>query len=326
MTFNPRNYAKRSDEVAENYEKREKWRDENKHLALPFFVEGLRELVPPVFPGEMAVIGAPSGDGKTNIMKVWHAQAQTALTESKQRAVTVFGSQEETTERLIASDFEKRGKMKAASTPSVFIGTSFGMDAEYIEDIHMTNYVNTLGYITKDMFAEPMPLYAGFYDYLQATPNDPTRKEMVSNDSYRHQLNDNTRRLFKAAQTFRMPMITASQTDIKTDKNKYVKEIPVPGRGDFSEASGVYQVPDFVYSIVHMRNASTVGKKIDSGNWSFTVEKNLLFFWFLKARGHNPETTAKGLGRVFPLRIINDEYVYDPEYHNHIYLKDVNNA
>jgi hypothetical protein len=315
MTFNPKHYAKRSDEVAENLEAREKWRKENEHLALPFFIEGLRDYVPAIFPGEMAVIGAPSGDGKTKMMKTWHRQAQEAITKSKMRAVTVFGSQEETTERLIADDYEARGKMAVSSAPSVFIGTSFGMDADSIEDIHMTNFIETLRYVRDEMFAEKMPFAMGAYDYLQATPNDPTRKLMVSSDSYRHQLNDNTRRLFKAAQTFKMPIVTGSQTDIKTDKNKYDKEIPVPGRGDFSEASGVFQVPDFVYSFVHMRNASTVGKRIETGNWNFTVEKNLLFFWFLKARGHNPETTAKGLGKVYPIRIINDEYVYDPDYH-----------
>lgn len=316
--FNPKHYAQRSDQVAENYEKREKWRKENEHLAIPFFIEGLRDYVPPIYPGEMAVIGAPSGDGKTKMMKTWHRQAQDAISKSGMRAVTVYGSQEETTERLIADDIESRGKAIVSSTPSVFVGTSFGMDAESIEDIHMTNFITTLGYIQKDMFAEFMPLSMCAYDYLQATPNDPTRKVIVSNDSYRHQVNDNTRRLFKAGQTFKMPVITGSQTDIKTDKNKYDKEIPVPGRGDFSEASGIFQIPDFVYTFVHMRNASTVGKQIETGNWKFTVEKNLLFMWFLKARGHNPETTAKGLGKVFPIRIINDEYIYDPEYHKAI--------
>ncbi len=200
MTFNPKHYAKRSDEVAENLEAREKWRKENEHLALPFFIEGLRDYVPAIFPGEMAVIGAPSGDGKTKIMKTWHRQAQESITKSKMRAVTVFGSQEETTERLIADDYEARGKMAVSSAPSVFIGTSFGMDADSIEDIHMTNFIETLRYVRDEMFAEPMPFAMGAYDYLQATPNDPTRKLMVSSDSYRHQLNDNTRRLFKAAQ------------------------------------------------------------------------------------------------------------------------------
>ena len=145
MTYNPKNYAKSSAEVAESYEARKKWREENQHLALPFFVEGLRELVPPIYPEEMAMIGAPSGDGKTKILKTWHRQAQEKISASKARAVTVFGSQEETTERLLSEDIEKRGKQIAASMPSVFIGASFGMEPENIEDIHMTNYINTLG-------------------------------------------------------------------------------------------------------------------------------------------------------------------------------------
>lgn len=321
MTFNPKNYAKRSDEVVENYEARKKWREENKHLALPFFIEGLRDYVPAIYPEEMAMIGAPSGDGKTKILKTWHRQAQKAILDSKRRAVTVFGSQEETTERLHAEDIEKRGRMVASSMPSVFVGSSWGMDADNIEDMHMTNYIKTLTYIRDSMFAEPMPLGVGMYDYIQATPNDPERKVLTGGNAYYLQVNDNVRRLFQSAKTFHMPVITASQTGIKSLNTPYNKEMPIPGRGDYAEASAVYQVPDFVYSFIHMRNASTVGKKIEIGNWNFIVEPNLLFFWFLKARGHDPETTAKGVGRVFPIRIINDEYVYDPEYHNYIVVK-----
>lgn len=312
--FNPKAYAKRSGEVVESYQARKKWREENEHLALPFFIEGLRDLVPAIYPEEMAVIGAPSGDGKTKILKTWHRQAQERITQSGMRAITVFGSQEETTERLIAEDIEKNGTAKTSSTPSVFIGASFGMDAESIEDMHMTNYINTLTYTQKNMFAEKMDFGAGFYDYIQATPNDPERKVIMGN-SYYLQVNDNVRRLFQSAKTFHMPVITASQTGIKSLNTPYCKEIPIPGRGDYAEASAIYQIPDFVYSFIHMRNASTVGTRIQTGNWDFVVEKNLLFFWFLKARGHDPEDTAKGLGRVFPIRIINDEYVYDEAYH-----------
>ena len=288
MPFNPKAYALRSDEVVTNYEARKKWREENAHLALPFFVEGLRDKIPPIFPQEMAVIGAPSGDGKTNIMKVWHAQAQKAVAESKNRAVTIFGSQEETTERLLAGDIEKRGASAAASRPTVWIGTSFGMDAEQMEDIHMTNFINTVKWTKEKAFAEPMPIADIFYDYLQATPNDPYRKEQVSDGAFRHQQNDNARRLFQASKTFQCPVVTGSQTSIKKVISPYNSLMPIPGRGDFSEASGIYQIPDFVYSFILIRNAHPVGKPIEVDNWKFTVEKNLVFLWFLKARSHSP--------------------------------------
>lgn len=320
MTFNPQAYARRSDQVAESHEAREQWRKENAHLALPFFVEGLRGHVPAIFPGEMAIIGAPSGDGKTKMMKTWHAQAQKALTESGRRAVTVFGSQEETTEALIDDDIQRHGKSAASSRPSVFIGVSFGMNAEDMDDLHMTNFINTIDYTSKS-FAEPMPIATVFYDYIQATPHDPFRKEMTADGAYRHQLNDNTRRLFQATKRYKCPIVTASQTGIKKVVNPYHAMIPIPGRGDFSEASGIYQIPDFVYSFILMRNAAPVGRLIEADNWRFTVEKNLVFFWFLKARGHTPET-AKGISRVFPLRIINDEYIYDPEYHVSMLVKE----
>lgn len=312
--FNPKAYAKRSDQVVENYEARKKWREENKHLALPFFVKELRGQLPDIYPEELGLIGAASGDGKTNILSVWHAQAQAALEESKRRAVTVFGSQEETTERLAAADIEKRGAIRASSRPTVWIGTSFGMNAEDMEDLHMTNFINTVTYTRDEAFAERMPIASIFYDYLQATPNDPTRRDQISEGLYRLQQSDNTRRLFKAAKTFQSPVVTASQTGIKKLNTPYNSAMPIPGRGDYAEASGIYQIPDFVYSFWLARNTYSVGHFVEVDNWSFTVEKNLVFMWFLKARGHNPET-AKGISKVFPLRIVDDEYVYDSEYH-----------
>jgi hypothetical protein len=314
MPFNPKTYAVRSDQVVENYAAREKWREENKHLALPFFVKDLRGQIPDIFPEEMALIGAASGDGKTEIMKAWHAQAQQAIESRKERAVTIFGSQEESTERLAAQDIEKRGPAEASSRPTVWIGTSFGMSADDMEDLHMTNFINTVGFVQQQSFAEKMPIADVFYDYLQATPNDPTRRDQISEGLYRLQVNDNTRRLFKAAKTFRCPVVTASQTSIKKLNSPYNSQMPIPGRGDFSEASGIYQIPDFVFGFWLARNTHSVGKTIEVDNWKFTVEKNLAFIWFLKARGHSPET-AKGISKVFPLRIINDEYTYDADHH-----------
>lgn len=178
MTFNPSNYAKTSTEANESYDQRETWRKENAHLAIPFFVKGLRGHVPDIYPNEMVMIGAPSSHGKTKILKIWHSQIQEQI--GTRRAVAVYGSQEETIERLIAEDRERHGKQASASRASVFVGNSFGMNAEQMDDIHMTNFINTLHYVQKDKFAEPMPLAVIEYDYAQATPNDPHRRNNIS--------------------------------------------------------------------------------------------------------------------------------------------------
>lgn len=313
MTFNPKAYALRSDEVAERYKARQKWREENKHLALPFFVEGLRTEIPPIFPGEMGLVGTASGEGKSVILNTWHRQAQDALTKSERRAVTAFASQEETTERLIAFDVEKHGEMKASSSPTIWIGASWGMKADDIEDLHMTNIISALHY-AKDSFAELMPIANIFYDYIQATPADPYRRKQMSEDLRRLQLKDDTRRLFDAAKTFTCPVVGAAQTNLKAQASPYKKEMPIPGKRDFEEAAGIFQIPDYVYSFWLARSMYAPGQKVEIDNWKFTVEKNLIFFWFLKARGHDPQS-APGINKVYPLRIIEDQYVYDPEYH-----------
>lgn len=313
MTFNPRNFIKTSQEAVISNEAYKQWKKDNEHLALPFFIKGLRDLVPPIYPRQMAIILAKSGDGKSKMMKDWHAQAQDAVTASGKKAVTVFGSQEETVEELVDLDIERRGKMTVASNPSVFIGDSFGMDIDQMEDLHMTNFLTTIKYANQSMFAETMQIADIFYDYLTATPDDPAYKNAQSDNTFRLAQNKNTKRLFKAGREFSCPIVSGAQAGLKTLNDPYMKEIPIPGRGDTSESGGIYQIPDFIYSFVHMRNASTVGKVIDAGNWKFEVTDNLLFFWFLKARGYNNKNS--GVSRVFPIRIINDEYVYDNDFH-----------
>lgn len=312
MTFNPANYAKTSLEASASYDKRQAWREENKHLAIPFFVKGLRDQIPDVYPDEMVMIAAPSGEGKTKILKTWFGQIQESI--GTRRAVAAYGSQEETTERLIAEDREKNGEQRASSRPSVFIGNSFGMNAEQLDDMHMTNFVQTLTYIHKNKFAEEMPLASIIYDYIQATPNDPHRRKNVSTE-HRFQIDDNVRRLFQCTQTFKCPVFTATQTNLKTQTTPYHKELPIPGRADLSESQSIFTIPDFVFSFLLVRKFKPVGSWIEFDNWKFRVDENLIFLRFLKARGHTPET-AKGIDAVFPLRIINDEYVYDQDYHD----------
>lgn len=314
MTFNPKAYVIRSDENVEKFQARKKWRDENAHLSIPFFVEGLRGQVPAIYPGEMALVGAASGEGKTFIVDQWNEQVEKSIVESKRRAVTVRISQEETTERMLSSAIDRYGASKSASMMTVWIGANWGMNADEIEDLHMTNIITSLHYAQRNSFADHMPLAGVFYDYMQATPADPIRRKQMTEELRRLQIRDDTRRLFDASKTFKCPVIAGAQTSLKSVTHAYNKEMLIPSQRDFEEAAGLYQVPDYVYSFWLARGTHAVGKTVEVDNWKFTVEKNLVFMWFLKARGHSPET-AKGISRVFPLRIIDGRYIYDSGYH-----------
>lgn len=316
MTFNPKAYVIRSDENVEKYKSRQEWRKENAHLSIPFFIEGLRSQVPNVYPGEMALVGTASGEGKTFIVEQWNEQVEASITEGKRRAVTVRASQEETTERMQSAAIERLGSAKASSMQTVWIGANWGMNADEIEDLHMTNIITSLHY-TRNSFADPMPFAGIYYDYMQATPADPTRRQQMTEELRRLQIRDDTRRLFDAAKTFTCPVIAAAQTMLKKQNSPYNREMLIPSQRDFEEGAGLYQVPDYVYTFWLARGTHAVGKTVEIDNWKFKVEKNLVFMWFLKARGHNPES-AKGISKVFPIRIIDNKYVYDPEYHNSI--------
>lgn len=325
MTFNPKAYVLRSDQVVQKHEERKAWREENKHLAIPFFVKGLRHYVPPVYPGELFLCGAASGEGKTVILSEWHRQMQKALEDSRRRAVTAFISQEETTERLISDDIDREGSSAISSKQTLWIGATWGMKAEDIEDMHMTNIVESLHW-GQDSFGDKMPLAGIFYDYVQSTPADPNRRAQMTEELRRLQVKDDTRRLFDAAKTFTCPVIAAAQTMLKKLNAPFNNQMLIPSQRDFEEGAGLFQVPDYVGSFWLARNTHAVGKTVEIDNWKFKVESNLVFFWFLKARGHRPDT-APGISRVFPLRIQSDgEYLYEPEYHQSLLVAGYKNV
>lgn len=327
MTFNPKSYFLKADEAVDKYNERRAFEAENAHLAMPFFVEGLREMIPDQYPSEMAIVGTASGEGKSLIMKAWHDAVQEHVTNQKKRAVTPYISHEDTTEMSAGALLKKHNGNRAQIDDNLtaYIGRSFGMSQDDIADLHMTNVIAALNYGQNQAYSEKMPYSAIFYDYIQTTPPDPFRRDMTNDSQRRMQIADDTKRLFNMATSFFCPVIAAAQTSLKKMERPYNSLMLIPGKRDFEEAKEIYQIPDRVYSGWMPSGTYPVGKLIEIDNWKFNVESNQFFLWVLKMRYHTPDT-CKGIRKVYPLRIQSDgTFLYDKEYHKSL-LVSVSNA
>jgi len=317
MTFNPKSYFLKADQAVDRYNERRAFEADNEHLAMPFFVEGLRDLIPPQYPSEMSIIGTASGEGKSLILKAWHDATQEHVSAQGRRAIAPYISHEDTTEMSAGALLKKHNGVREQIDDNLtaYIGRSFGMKQEDISDLHMTNVIAALDYGQNQAYSEKMPYSAIFYDYIQTTPPDPFRRDMTSDSQRRMQIADDTKRLFNMATTFFCPVVAAAQTSLKKMERPYNSLMLIPGKRDFEEAKEIYQIPDRVYSGWLAEGTCPIGKEIEIDNWKFTVEKGLFFLWVLKIRYHTPET-AKGIRKVYPLRIQSDgTFLYEKGYH-----------
>lgn len=320
---NPSAYIKTARETLETKKARDKFVEENKHLALQFPIKGLETKIPPVQIGETAIYGAGSYQGKSLFLKHWMFEMQKKVDVENRRAVIAYVSHEDTAEMTAAQQLKKYGgnETKYEDDLFLYIGRSFGMKAEEIAEMHMTNIVQLLEYARKEKFAEEMPFAMIGYDFIQKTPPDPFRKNVVSDQQRRLQVADDMLRLTNAAVQMPCPIVCAAQTGLKSLNTPYSKEMPIPGDGDFEESKEIYQYADHAYTGWLPRQDYPVGSLVESGNWSFTVKEDLYFIRVLKARYCDP-VEWKGIGKVYPVFIKPDgSFEYDVEYHKSIYKK-----
>lgn len=328
MTFNPAAYVLTASETLDRKKKRDAFVKDNGHLALDFPVAGLEKYIPPIQIGEVGVLGMGSHHGKSLFLKHWLFEAQKKVERSGKRAVVAYVSHEDTGEMTAQQQIKKYKGNETLYEDDLFlyIGRSFGMKAEDIAELYMTNIIRTLDYGMNKKFAEPMPYAAIGYDFIQKTPPDPERRKMTNDSQRRLQLADDSARLGNAAITLKAPMIVASQTGLKGRLNSpYIpatKDNPgmaIPGDGDFEEAKEIFQYADHAYTGWLARMDYPVGSFVECGKWSFEVLPNLLFIRILKARYCDP-VEWKGIGKVYPTLIQDDgSIIYDAELHKKIY-------
>lgn len=320
-TFNPAHYVLTARQTWDKREEFLAYINANKHLALPFHVEGLQDKVPPVYPGETAVILARGHHGKSTVLKdiVWKAQQ---LIEGREGYAVALVSHEDVAERTAGQMARRYGThLEYQDDQFIHIGRSFGMQAEQVADLHMSNIIAALDWGRK-RWGEDMKYSLIANDYIQIQPPDPFRREMKTQDQRRLQIADDVKRWCDVAVQFSCPVFLNSQALTKTQRANYTETMKIPGPADVEEAKEIYNYPDVVYAYWQPKHDYPLYSFVEDGSWNFQVLPNLSFVRIVKRRYSEELGFENVVGRIYPLLIQKDgDFVYDKAYHNSILVK-----
>lgn len=326
--FNPEKFFKTAKETWDLKSEYDKFIEENKHLASPFPIKGLEEILPNQYPGTLTVHFAKSHHGKSTALRNSSFKAQQRV-ENTDFLVAVVSLEDSAETHAAKSVMRYEGNnLKYQDDQMIFIGNSFKMSASDMGQLNVGNIITTLEYALAQLPNKKG--YSHIYiDYAQLLPPDPERAKMVNIDQKRLQVADDVRRLYHAAKQFKCPVDFASQALLKVQKDAYTSTIRIPGAADLKEAGELYEIPDIAiaYWMPKLEPGTPVGSQIQDGNWSFAVEQNLIFIRIAKWRNaelmgfHGKKDVV---GRIFPCWIQTDgEIVYDAEKHKHMYLSPI---
>jgi len=324
MTFNPRNFVKTAQETWALKVSYDKFIEENKHLAAPFHIKGLEDLLPLQYPGNLTVHFAKSHHGKSTALRnaAFKAQQRVEDTEFLVGVVSLEDSAETNAAKWVVR--YKGENMRFQDDQMIFIGNTFNMSAKDMGQLNVGNIIDSLSYALEKLPNKKAYSHI-FVDYAQLVPSDP---DLLTKDR-RIQITDITQRLFHAAKQFACPIDFASQALLKQQRDNYTSIMRIPGAADLKEAGELYEIPDIAIAYWQPKHESNTpnGTLIKDGNWTFRVEPNLMFIRIAKWR--NAELMGfvgkkDVVGRIFPCWIEPDgEIVYDADKHNRMCLKEM---
>ena len=326
MSFNPSNFVKTAKQTYDLKLEYDKFIEDNKHLAAPFHIKGLENILPLQYPGNLTVHFARSHHGKSTALRnaAFHAQKRVEDTNFIIGVVSLEDSAETNAAKQILR--YEGDSFAFQDDQMVFIGNTFNMQADDMSKLNVGNIIRSL-----EWALEQLPDKKGyshiFIDYAQIIPPDPERRMMTNNDQKRLQVADDVKRLFHAAKQFRCPVDFASQALMKIQKDNYTSKMKIPGASDLKEAGELYEVPDIAIAYWQPKHDFPIGSRVEEGNWSFDVEPNLMFIRVAKWR--NAELmgfvgSKDIVGRVFPCFIQpNGEIVYSKDKHEHMAMMSV---
>lgn len=322
--FNPKGFFHTANDTWRLKEEYDKFIAENTHLAAPFHVKGLEDILPKRYPGELTVHYAKSHHGKSTALRndAFKAQMRVEDTDYMVAVVSLEDSAETNASKWVLR--YKGNKMNFQDDQMVFIGNSFGMSAKDMGSLSSENIIKTLEY-----GLESLPSKKGYshilVDYAQLVPPN----EDFLSEERRSQIKDTTLSLFHAAKQFKCPIDFASQALLKNQKGGHTSSMPIPGASDLKEASELYEIPAvaIAYWMPKHEPGTPVGSRIDDGGWGFEVKSNLIFVKVTKWR--NAELMGfvgekDVVGRVFPCWIEPDgDITYSADEHRRMYLPSI---
>lgn len=298
----------------------------NPHLAAPFHITGLEDILPRQYPSQVAVHFAKSHEGKSTALRnaIFKAQRRVEDTDSMVAIVSLEESAETTASKFVMR--YKDDNMKYQDDQMLFIGNSFGMNSKDMGRLNIDNIIHSLEYGLEQY--PGIKRYAHiFLDYVQIVP----QSDNATSRERRDQAMYAAKQLFDSAKQFECPMDFASQALLKQSNTNYGgSKMRIPGAGDLKEAAELYEIPHIAIAYwmpKRQPDITPVGSHVDEGSWSFDVTSNLIFIRIEKWRDCEQQKDNNGnafdvVGRVFPCWIEPDgEITYDKEKHRHMQMK-----
>jgi len=326
--FDPKNYVYTAHQTYKYHQEYQQFLKENAHLAAPFHVKGLEELLPKRFPGDLTVHFAKSHEGKSTAIRQDAIRAQEAVQDTD--FMIALGSLEDNAETTAAKFINLYGGdvNKYTDDQMLFIGRRFGMKADEMSMLNIDNFRNSLRW-SLDEFKGKKGFSHIYLDYVQIVP----QSDKALSKERRDQAFYATQQLAEMASEFTCPVDFASQALLKQPNSHYGKgkQMRIPSAADLKEAGELYEIPGVAISYwMPKRQPDTpVGTSIEESGWKFTVQSNLIFVSIEKWRNCEFQKDKDGdqfdvVGRKFPCWIQKDgSLLYDKEKHNRMVITSV---
>ena len=319
--FNPAPFVHTAKQTWDLKLQYDKFLAENSHLAAPFHIRGLEDILPWRLPGVSTVHFAKSHHGKSTALRNDKFKAQERIEDTDFLIGDV--SLEDTAEANAAKIVQRYGgdPMKYMDDSVVFIGKAFGMDVRDMNSFSIDNTIKCLEY-GLEMLPDKKGYSHIFYDYAQVFKDVEELPQ-----ERRIQIKYIVEQIANSAVRFKCPVDFAAQALLKNQQGQYTSMMKIPGASDLKEAGELYEIPDVAIAYWQPKHEpnTPIGTHIDDGAWSFDVERNLFFIRIAKWR--NAELMGfvgekDIIGRVFPCFISdNGEMYYSAERHRKMQLK-----
>lgn len=278
-------------------------------------IAGIRETFGQLLPGEVCAVIAQTSNFKTRFLHFMESEHIKRLkAEGKDNHIVVHVSTEETNEEFYMLDISfasgvpvreiSRGgyresesaqaaSMKLLESPIYAIGNYLD-ELEEAPSLNLTNVQHALNEYL-DSYHDYSPTFAAiFFDYLQAFPLDPEILSSIQEGKRRLQVRQDIYRIREIAQKYGCPVFVAVQAKQRLEGAN--PPLMLPGVYDGEESSSIAQRCDAVLSLWMPKSTHLLGSRIDTGLFSFTVDKDLLCIKIAKNR--NEES-----GQIFMCRV-----------------------
>jgi len=300
---------------------------EQKLPGLSLGIPEIKDYMPPILPGELAIMIAQTSNYKSGFFHHIEENASRQLEREGREEILIHISVEEGIEsqavlllsresgnpgrdlaRGIYQDWNRleQAAIRIGTIPIYRIGESLAR-AEDMPFLTISNMVRAIKLLASgEITGKPLKIAGLFFDYLQAFPADPEAAKFLPDKQRRMQVYMDVKRLRQAARYFECPVWVAVQAR-EVLKGAPGRNMLIPGIYDGQESSFIAQHADRVCQGWMPKTTHPVGEMVIHKGVSFQVDENLFFFKVGKQKNNLPA------GRSWKCRIDFQRNIIAPE-------------